>query len=127
MPPPSHLAIATSSVNRLLKEEASYHKELEQQEAEVKALQEKIDKGEGDDDGNGNFILKQQVGLFELGISLISHNGGTVFEPLRKRIASAVEKLEEQIAVREQVGAPEAELQQAKETLAKAKGTENGA
>ncbi|KAM5381044.1 hypothetical protein ACJZ2D_003159 [Fusarium nematophilum] len=119
MPPPSHLAIATSSVNRLLKEEASYHKELEQQEAEVKALQEKIDKGEGDDDGNGNFILKQQQTALE--------QTKAVFEPLRKRIASAVEKLEEQIAVREQVGAPEAELQQAKETLAKAKGTENGA
>ena len=62
MPPPSQLAIATSSVNRLLKEEASYHKELEQEEAKVQALKEKIDSGAGDDDGNASFMLKQQVG-----------------------------------------------------------------
>lgn len=62
MPPPSQLAIATSSVNRLLKEEASYHKELADQEAQVKALEEKIKSGQDNDDGNGEFMLKQQVG-----------------------------------------------------------------
>jgi tubulin-specific chaperone A len=62
MPPPSQLAIATSSVNRLLKEEASYHKELEQEQNKVEALKEKIDSGAGDDDGNASFMLKQQVG-----------------------------------------------------------------
>lgn len=61
MPPPSHLAIATSSVNRLLKEEASYHKELAQQEASVKSLQEQIKNGLGNEDGNGEFMLKQHV------------------------------------------------------------------
>ncbi|KAF4968501.1 hypothetical protein FZEAL_10387 [Fusarium zealandicum] len=107
MPPPSQLAIATGSVNRLLKEEASYHKELEQQEAEVKGLKDKIASGGGDADGNATFMLKQQT--------------KAVFEPLRQKIAAAVEKLEEQIAVTEGTGAQEQELQQAKEALAKAK------
>lgn len=62
MPPPSQLAIATGSVNRLLKEEASYHKEVEQEEAQVKALKEKIDSGANDDE-NASFMLKQQVSL----------------------------------------------------------------
>ena len=60
MPPPSPLAIATGSVQRLLKEEASYHKELAQQEKELQANEEKI-KGQSDDDGNASFMLKQQV------------------------------------------------------------------
>ena len=62
MAPPTPLAIATSSVNRLLKEEASYHKEVEQEEASIKALKEKIESGQGDEDGNGTYMLKQQVG-----------------------------------------------------------------
>ena len=61
MPPPSPLAIATSSVQRLLKEEASYHKELAEQEKQVKDLEEKIQAGGADDDGNNAFMLKQQV------------------------------------------------------------------
>lgn len=61
MPPPSQLAIATGSVTRLLKEEASYHKELVDQEAQVKKLEESIKNGGGDDDGNAEFMLKQNV------------------------------------------------------------------
>jgi tubulin-specific chaperone A len=60
MPPPSQLAIATSSVNRLLKEEASYHKEVEQEEAKIKALKEKIDSGVNKDE-NASYMLRQQV------------------------------------------------------------------
>ena len=40
MAPPSKLAVATSSVLRLVKEEASYHKEMAQQEARIKKLEE---------------------------------------------------------------------------------------
>jgi tubulin-specific chaperone A len=40
-----------------------------------------------------------------------------VFVPLRKRIAEAVAKLEEQIAISESEGADEAELAKARETL----------
>lgn len=61
MPPPSALAISTSSVRRLLKEEASYHKELVDQESSVRGLEEKIRNGQAGEDGNDEYMLKQQV------------------------------------------------------------------
>lgn len=39
MPPPTALAIKTSSVVRLVKEEASYHKEAIQQKAHIEKLE----------------------------------------------------------------------------------------
>lgn len=57
MAPPSKLAVATSSVNRLVKEETSYHKELEQQQARIKKLEETP----GDE--NAEYMLKQEVRL----------------------------------------------------------------
>lgn len=64
MPAPSPLVIATSALNRLVKEEISYHKELEQQSARIA----KLEAGEDADNENAEFILKQQVsdinGLF---------------------------------------------------------------
>lgn len=63
MPPPTQLAIAASSVSRLLKEQASYHRELADQEAEVAKQEESIKKGGSDDDGNAEFMLKQSVRL----------------------------------------------------------------
>ncbi|KAF4955291.1 hypothetical protein FGADI_4663 [Fusarium gaditjirri] len=115
MPPPSQLAIATGSVNRLLKEEASYHKEVEEEEAKIKALKEKIDSGANDDE-NASFMLKQQQTALE--------QTKAVFEPLRQKIAAAVEKLEEQLAVSEELSAPEDQVVQAKEALVKAKATQ---
>lgn len=61
MPAPSALAITTSSVQRLLKEETSYHKELADQEKTVQDLEAKSKAGAADEDGNGAFMLKQQV------------------------------------------------------------------
>jgi tubulin-specific chaperone A len=55
MPPPSKLAVATSSLIRLVKEEASYYKEMEQQEARIKKLEL------GSDDENAEYLLKQEV------------------------------------------------------------------
>lgn len=55
MPAPSKLTIATSSVTRLLKEEASYHKELEQQEARIKKAEQNT---EGE---NAEFQMNQEV------------------------------------------------------------------
>jgi tubulin-specific chaperone A len=55
MAPPSKLAISTSVVLRLVKEEASYHKEMQQQEASIKKLES--DKG----DENAEFVLQQEV------------------------------------------------------------------
>lgn len=56
MPTPSQLAIATSSVQRLVKEEASYHKEIALQQARV----EKLLASRGEDE-NADFQLKQEV------------------------------------------------------------------
>ncbi|KAH6898569.1 tubulin binding cofactor A [Thelonectria olida] len=118
MPPPSQLAIATSSVNRLLKDVASYHKELVEQEGQVRALEEKIKNGQNDDDGNASFMLKQQKTAVE--------QTKAVFSTLQDRIEAAASKLEDQIKLREESGAPEQELEAAKETLAKAKAEQNG-
>ncbi|KAF4594705.1 Tubulin binding cofactor A [Ophiocordyceps camponoti-floridani] len=91
MPPPSPLAITTSSVHRLLKEEASYHTELAEQRARVDALEAKA--GNEDEDGNAAFLVKQQRTVVE--------QTRAVFVPLRLRIDEAVAKLEEQVAAAE--------------------------
>jgi tubulin-specific chaperone A len=66
MPAPSPLAIATSVLNRLVKEEVSYHKELEQQHVKIA----KLEAGEGADDENADFILRQQVCVLVLLVAL---------------------------------------------------------
>lgn len=55
MAPPSKLAIATGSVQRLVKEEASYHKEIVQQEERIKKLEASTG------DGNKEYTLKQEA------------------------------------------------------------------
>ena len=57
MAPRSQLQITTSSVIRLVKEEASYHKELEQQTERVKRLEAET----AGDDENREYMLKQEV------------------------------------------------------------------
>lgn len=57
---PSQINIATSSLQRLLKEEASYYKEQQQQEARIQKL-EKEGPAAADSDGNQEFVLKQEV------------------------------------------------------------------
>lgn len=59
MPSPSQLSIATSSVQRLVKEEASYHRELSQQQSRLDLLL--ASKGE---DENAEFQLKQEVSKY---------------------------------------------------------------
>ncbi len=75
MPPPTPLAIATSSLLRLLKEESSYHAELATQESRAQKLQTALEhpdrkeagKGEGEDgedgeaDENAEWRLRQEV------------------------------------------------------------------
>ena len=69
MAPPSQLAIATSSVQRLVKEEASYHKELKAQEARVEKLL-----ASKDEDENAEYQIKQEVTLSVLlRVSYYSH------------------------------------------------------
>jgi len=60
MAPPSQLSIATLSLLRLVKEEASYHKELEQQQARL----QKSEQGGGDE--NADYTIKQEVRLMDL-------------------------------------------------------------
>lgn len=55
MAPPSKLSIATRSVERLVKDEKSYHKELEQQQARI----EKYNNDPSDE--NSEYLLKQEV------------------------------------------------------------------
>ena len=52
MPAPSQLSIATSAVGRLVKEEASYHKEIIQQEGRIA----KLEQNNGDE-----YELRQEV------------------------------------------------------------------
>ena len=59
--PRSHLSIATSSLQRLVKEESSYHKELEQQEARLKKLESEPD------EENGEYMVKQEVSSLDDG------------------------------------------------------------
>lgn len=59
MGPPSQLAIQTSALNRLVKEEQSYHKESKSQEASIA----KLEQGGGDE--NAEFQLRQEVCMNE--------------------------------------------------------------
>jgi tubulin-specific chaperone A len=61
MAPPSQLAIATSVVQRLVKEEASYHKELKNQEARLDKLANSTEQDE-----NAEYQLKQEVCLLRI-------------------------------------------------------------
>jgi tubulin-specific chaperone A len=56
MAPPSPLVIATGSVQRLVKEETSYHKELKNQEARLEKLVNSTEENE-----NKEYQLKQEV------------------------------------------------------------------
>jgi tubulin-specific chaperone A len=55
--PPSQVQIATSVLQRLIKEEASYHKELEQQQTRIS----KLENSDGGENENKDFQLKQEV------------------------------------------------------------------
>lgn len=64
MPAPSPLTIATQSVQRLVKEEQYYRKELAQQSERVKKLETDLKTGSSGADSNAEFVLKQEVTLF---------------------------------------------------------------
>src|SRR5271155_77126 len=61
MPAPSQLAIATSSLQRLTKEEVSYHKELQMQQKRIDQLEKEQTEETDEDRGNHEFQLKQEV------------------------------------------------------------------
>ncbi|OAP63996.1 hypothetical protein AYL99_03223 [Fonsecaea erecta] len=80
--PPSQIQIATSSLQRLLKEEASYYKEQEQQEARIYKLENEAN---GSDE-NHDYTLRQERKALE--------ETKVVIPTLRDRITNAREKLE---------------------------------
>lgn len=59
MPTPSSLAIATSSINRLVKEKEMYKKELVVQQARIERQEARL--REAADDENAEFQLNQEV------------------------------------------------------------------
>ena len=61
MAPPTPLAVATSSVQRLVKEEAYYHKDLASQHARIAKLEKDIGEKSADLDENAEYVLKQEV------------------------------------------------------------------
>ncbi|KAI1612108.1 tubulin binding cofactor A [Exophiala viscosa] len=81
---PSQIQVASKSLERLLKEEQSYYKEQEQQEARIAKLEK--ESGGEDDDGNKAFTLKQERQALE--------ETKKVIPTLRERIVNAREKLE---------------------------------
>ncbi|KAJ9164611.1 hypothetical protein NKR19_g1204 [Coniochaeta hoffmannii] len=109
MPSPTPLEVATQSVQRLVKEETSYHKELSSQQARVSKIESEISAGTGDE--NAEYVLKQEKAAVA--------ETEAVFGPLRKRIEEAVGKLEEQIALSESEGATGEALEKAREILGK--------
>lgn len=77
MAPSNPITIATSSLLRLVDEQISYHKELEQQTSRLDKMQreqnahkrrksgvDKGDSGSSGDEGNEAFLIKQQVCSF---------------------------------------------------------------
>ncbi|KAI1119797.1 putative tubulin-specific chaperone Rbl2 [Nemania abortiva] len=109
MPAPSPLAIATQSVQRLVKEDSYYRKELAQQTERVKKLEEDLKAAPESADGNAAFMLKQEQKAVE--------ETRAVFAPLHERIVEAVQRLEEQIAAAESESAAADEITKAKEAL----------
>jgi tubulin-specific chaperone A len=99
MAPPSKLAIATGVVLRLVKEEASYHKEITQQEARIK----KAETSEGDE--NAEYTLRQEVcsGYVarSLGLTILQRQAlqetKNVLPGMKTKIEQAVERLEEEL------------------------------
>ncbi|KAI9736834.1 MAG: hypothetical protein M1818_005885 [Claussenomyces sp. TS43310] len=109
MAPPSSLAIATSVVQRLVKEEASYHKELEKQEARLQQTQ-----ASDDGDENKEYQLKQERAAIE--------ETKRVFPPLRQRILEAVQRLEDGLQEEQAKGdVPSDEVAKAEEVIQSAK------
>lgn len=125
--------ITTQAVQRLVKEEKYYRKELAQQSERVQKLEKDL---QSSTDQNAEFVLKQEVCP-----SLPIYNQETkltpqttqrqamqetrgVFAPLHTRIAEAVERLEEQIATAESESGPADELKKASEALELGKGLE---
>ncbi|KAH9845850.1 putative tubulin-specific chaperone Rbl2 [Teratosphaeria destructans] len=127
MAPPSQLAIATSSLNRLVKEEASYHKEADQQQARIT----KLEQGDQSDE-NAEFTLKQEttvtLDLLLLGMTLTQiclqrkalEETKAIFPQLKQKIQDALSKLEAQLEQAKGADSSPEDITKAKEAIASA-------
>ena len=68
MPTPSKLAIHTAALLRLVKEEASYHKEQTAQEKRIKSLEDEPA------DENSDYLIKQEAGDMFIFQSVADHS-----------------------------------------------------
>ncbi|SMR54461.1 unnamed protein product [Zymoseptoria tritici ST99CH_1A5] len=107
MPAPSQLSIATSALNRLVKEKASYHKEFEQQQATIAKLEAEQSTSE---DENAEYTLRQERKALE--------ETKAMFPQLKTKIEDTKAKLESQLANSDQ-SAPE-DVAKAREAVAAA-------
>ncbi|RAK95186.1 putative tubulin-specific chaperone Rbl2 [Aspergillus ibericus CBS 121593] len=81
MAPRSQLEIVTASVLRLVKEEASYHRELQQQKERIK----KLESQESEEDENREYTLNQEHRALE--------ETKNVLPSLKQKIEDAIAKL----------------------------------
>ncbi|CAG7955587.1 unnamed protein product [Penicillium olsonii] len=114
MAPRSQLQITTSSVIRLVKEEASYHKELEYQTERVKRLEAET----AGDDENREYMLKQEA--------LSLEETKKVLPTLKQQIQQTVANLDALIIEEGKKGSDSnvADITAAKEAIAQAKTAE---
>ena len=84
---PSQLQIATSALQRLVKEEASYYREIEQQQARIAKLEAKNGTQAGGD-GNEEYELRQEVRF----PSSLSQSGSNVGFGVEGRVAREWER-----------------------------------
>ncbi|KAE8335836.1 hypothetical protein BDV24DRAFT_119816 [Aspergillus arachidicola] len=82
MAPRSQLEITTSAVLRLVKEEASYHQEYQQQTERIK----KLESQQGSDDENKEYMLRQE--------RLALEETKKVLPGLKTKIEEAIAKLQ---------------------------------
>ncbi|KAJ5151072.1 uncharacterized protein N7482_010324 [Penicillium canariense] len=109
MAPRSQLEISTSSVLRLVKEEASYHQELVDQAERIKKLE-----NDKSDDENREFTLQQERRALE--------ETKKVLPTLKKKIADTVTDLKSLLAEEAEKGSESnvEHITAAKEAIAKA-------
>ncbi|KAL5320336.1 hypothetical protein ACEPPN_011137 [Leptodophora sp. 'Broadleaf-Isolate-01'] len=127
MAPPTPLAIATSSLQRLVKEEISYEKELKGQEARLEKIIATKDQDENADYQlkqelwSGNEVIEQNITAQDYPARAAIQETKNVFPPLRERIKDALQRLQDQVEDGESNGADEAEITKAKEVIESAK------
>ncbi|KAL5364884.1 tubulin binding cofactor A [Aspergillus floccosus] len=113
MAPRSPLEIATASVQRLVKEEASYHRELQQQTERIKRLE-----GETGDDENREYMLKQE--------RLALEETKNVLPSLKQKIEESIAKLQSLLVEEGQKGSESnvEHINAAKEAISQARTAE---